>query len=188
MKLDIDSKVLSIIISLIGYMATIITIRIQFKNNVKQKLTDEQRKIYLDTYIEVEKIITNQELIFERDYYNKLESYKPEMKLAGSNRVIGAYCNYMKFVWEMLSEKEDWISRNNPNANEYNFEPAYDPKYGEYEINHVTEDMEEQFREKYKEYKQNNTPEQDEIIKKVDELLNAMRKDLGNESYKRSIL
>lgn len=188
MKTDIGTIITSMVIPIIGYVATIKSIKIQFKNNMKQKLTDEQRKVYLDTYIEVEKIITNQELIFERNYYNKLESCKSKIKLAGSNRVIDAYCKYMKFVWEMLSKMEDWVSRNDPNANEYNFEPAYDQKYGEYEINHVTEDMEDQFRKKYKEYKQNNIPEQDEIIKKVDELLNVMRRDLGNESYKRSIL
>lgn len=59
-------------ISIVGFIVTYLSMCKQFKNSIKQQLTEEQRKVYLDTYIDVEKIVTTNEIIFEPKYYEKL--------------------------------------------------------------------------------------------------------------------
>ena len=79
------------VISIIGFVVTYLSMCKQFKDSIKQQLTEEQRKVYLDTYVDVEKIVTTNEIIFEPHYYDELVSHKAIIKLAASNAVIGAY-------------------------------------------------------------------------------------------------
>lgn len=48
------------VISIIGFVLTYYSMCKQFRNSIKQQLTEEQRKVYLDTYIDVEKISSRQ--------------------------------------------------------------------------------------------------------------------------------
>ena len=50
--------IVSSVISILGFIVTYFSMCKQFKNSVKQQLSEEQRKVYLDTYIDVEKAIT----------------------------------------------------------------------------------------------------------------------------------
>ena len=143
------------VISIIGFVLTYYSMCKQFRNSIKQQLTEEQRKVYLDTYIDVEKIVTTNEIIFELKYYDELVSHKAKIKLAASNAVISAY----------------------------NFEYVYDEDGNEHEIAHITEDMLKSFDAEYEKYKKEHVPKAKEITSKVDSLLNAMRADLGNEAY-----
>ena len=47
------------VISIVGFIVTYLSMCKQFKDSIKQQLTEEQRKVYLDTYIDVEKIVTS---------------------------------------------------------------------------------------------------------------------------------
>lgn len=40
-------------ISILGFVVTYFSMRKQFKDSIKQQLTEEQRKVHLDTYIDV---------------------------------------------------------------------------------------------------------------------------------------
>ena len=51
------------VISIVGFIVTYLSMCKQFKDSIKQQLTEEQRKVYLDTYIDVEKIVTTNEII-----------------------------------------------------------------------------------------------------------------------------
>ena len=51
------------------------------KDSIKQQLTEEQRKVYLDTYVDVEKIVTTNEIIFEPQYYAR-KNLKEQMESA----------------------------------------------------------------------------------------------------------
>ena len=64
------------VISIIGFVVTYLSMCKQFKDSIKQQLTEEQRKVYLDTYVDVEKIVTTNEIIFEPHYYDELVSHK----------------------------------------------------------------------------------------------------------------
>ena len=67
------------VISIIGFVLTYYSMCKQFRNSIKQQLTEEQRKVYLDTYIDVEKIVTTNEIIFEPKYYDELVSHKAKI-------------------------------------------------------------------------------------------------------------
>ena len=173
------------VISVLGFICTYHSMRRQFKNSIKQQLTEEQRKVYLDTYIDVEKVITTNELIFEPEYYDQLVSHKAKIKLAASNAVINAYGEYMKFVLHVTSQAREWILENHPESCRDNFEYVYDEYGNEQEISHISDDMYEYFWLNYEKYKKEQIPTEKEITKKVDVLLNAMRADLGNKKYVR---
>ena len=83
------------VISIIGFVVTYLSMCKQFKDSIKQQLTEEQRKVYLDTYVDVEKIRTTNEIIFEPHYYDGV-GVTCYNKLAASNAVIGAYSDYMR--------------------------------------------------------------------------------------------
>ena len=155
------------VISIIGFVLTYYSMCKQFRNSIKQQLTEEQRKVYLDTYIDVEKMV----------------SHKAKIKLAASNAVISAYSEYMRFVFGVACPAWKWISENHPESCKDNFEYVYDEDGNEHEIAHITEDMLKSFDAEYEKYKKEHVPKAKEITSKVDSLLNAMRADLGNEAY-----
>lgn len=171
------------VISIIGFIVTYLSMRKQFKDSIKQQLTEEQRKVYLDTYIDVEKIVTTNEIIFEPKYYDELVSHKAKIKLAASNAVISAYSEYMRFAFEVAFPVWKWISENHPESCKDNFEYVYDEDGNEHEIAHIIEDMLKSFGVDYEKYKKEHIPKAKEITLEVDSLLNAMRADLGNEAY-----
>lgn len=175
------------VISVIGFIFTYFSMCKQFRNSVKQQLTEEQRKVYLDTYIDVEKVITTNEVIFAPEYYEQLVSNKAKIKLAASNAVINAYSKYMRFVFDVASPAWKWISENHPEGCKDNFEYVYDEDGNEHEIAHVTEDMLESIKTDYEKYKKEHIPQGKAIAEKVDALLNAMRADLGNEEFNRKL-
>lgn len=174
------------VISIVGFIVTYLSMCKQFKDSIKQQLTEEQRKVYLDTYIDVEKIVTTNEIIFEPKYYEELVSHKAKIKLAASNTVICAYSDYMRFVFYVAFPAWKWISESHPESCKDNFECVYDEDGNEYEIAHITEAMLKSFDADYEKYKKEHIPKVKEITSKVDSLLNAMRADLGNEAYIRN--
>ena len=100
------------VISIIGFVLTYYSMCKQFRNSIKQQLTEEQRKVYLDTYTDVEKAVTTNEAIFAPKYYDQLVSHKAKIKLAASNAVISAYSEYMRFVFGVACPAWKWISEN----------------------------------------------------------------------------
>lgn len=172
------------IISVIGFVITIIVMVAQFKNAKKQKITDAQRQLYLETYVDVEKIVAKNELIFEPSYYDTIFSRKGEIKLSASNEVIHEYENLLKYVHSIAWPTWKWISENHPEGNDLNYETRYDDETGEeLEICHITEGMLDQFQYDYEKYKEEHMPDSKEVKKHVESLLNKMRKDLGNDVY-----
>lgn len=173
------------IISIIGFVITIIVMNAQFKNAKKQKITDAQRQIYLDTYMAVEKIISANELIFDTDYYDSVLEHKGEMKLSASNNVIQEYSNYVEYIHSFAWPFWKWKSDNDPTGDASNYEIIVDEHSGkEDEICHITQDMMDSYEYACRRYKQEHMPDSQEVKSKVESLLNAMRKDLGNDTYK----
>lgn len=178
--------IISPLVSVIGFLFTYYSMCKQFKNSIKKQLTEEQRKVYLDTYTDVEKVVTINEIIFDEKYYDQLSLHKAKIKLAASNNVINVYGEYMKFVYDIASPAWEWIEENHPENNKDNFEYVYDEDGKEHEIAYITEDMYEDFKLAYEKYKKEHIPKNVEISKRVDSLLNAMRIDLGNEAFIRT--
>lgn len=174
------------VISIIGFVLTYYSMCKQFKNSIKQQPTEEQRKVYFDTYTDVEKAVTTNDVIFDSKYYDQLVSHKAKIKLAASNTVINAYSEYMKFVFDVAYPAWKWIGENHPESDKNNFEYVYDEDGNEHEIAHITEDMFKCFEADYEKYKKEHIPKAGEITDKVDKLLNAMRADLGNEAFARN--
>lgn len=185
--MDWAKLIIPSVISIIGFALTYYSMCKQFRNSIKQQLTDEQRKVYIDTYTDVEKAVTTNEVIFDSKYYDQLLSHKAKIKLAASNAVIKAYSEYIKFVFDAAYSTWKWIEENHPENDKNNFEYVYDEEGNEYEIVHITEDMFKYFEVAYEKYKKEHIPKADEITAKVDNLLNAMRADLGNEAFVRNI-
>lgn len=184
MELEIAKLIVPSIISILGFIITIVVMLWQFKNATKQKVTDSQRRIYLDTYIDIERVIGLNELVFDTSYYDAIISHKGEMKLFASNDVIHEYEKFLKYVQEIMLSTCKWISENDPEKKEENYELMFDDVSGkEVEICHVTDDMVEQFEYDYCKYKEEHMPDSKEVKHHVESLLNKMRIDLGGDMY-----
>lgn len=174
------------VISIIGFIFTYYSMCRRFKNVTKQQITEEQRKIYLEVYIDVEKVVTTNAIIFESEYYDKLVSYKAKMKLAASNAVINAYNEYMRFVFKVAFPAWKWLGENYPEVHNKNLEYINVGNAKECEIARVIEKRNKKLKNDYEKYKEEHIPNANEIVKRVDDLLNVMRADLGNEAFIRN--
>lgn len=168
-------------VSIIGFFVTYFSLSRQFKNSIKEQITEDRRKVYLDTFADVDKAVTNSKVIYNPKYYDSLVQHKPEIKLAGSKEVIIAYKDYMRFVFNIAYPAWKWISENHPDANKNNYEYKCDEDGNEVEISHITEDMLNDFEDDYEKYQQDHMPKREDVQKKVLTLLNAMRADIGNK-------
>lgn len=63
------------VISIIGFVLTYYSMCKQFRNSIKQQLTEEQRKVYLDTYIDVERSSRQRQNRRRRSMVSSLRSW-----------------------------------------------------------------------------------------------------------------
>ena len=68
-------------VSLIGFSITLIALRLEFNNSKKQKIVDDQRDLYINLYDQLDKVLSDIELIYNKDYFNNVYSYKSKVKL-----------------------------------------------------------------------------------------------------------
>lgn len=176
-------------ISIIGFCVTIYMNNKQFKNAKKERIAEKQRELYLKCYKQIEPIINSPNLIFDFSYYQNIVSLKPEMKLFASNSTLRSFKDYLQFVYVTYEEYRSFYQEHDPFADKNNIEMTNNTETGEEcEIYHVNEVEGTNFRLLIEKYCEEHCPNSTNIGKKIKKLLNAMRKDLSNDSVKRDVI
>lgn len=174
----------SSIISIIGFVVTIVVMKCQFKNAKTEKVSEQQRALYIDCYTSVEEVIKNNNLIFDDEYLEKIRSFQGRMKLIASGDVLNCYKKLLGFVCNIQNQYVEYSNSINPHENPNNYERVINEDTGEeYEIYHGNEHDDQIYTCKIDEYKENNKPQKDELKKYVDDLRDLMRKDFGTDKY-----
>lgn len=178
--LEEGEMLVNTIITIVGFIVTFVGLHMELKNMLKINLTEQQRTIYANCIIEINRILTNNELVFESDYYHKICEYSGLMELVGSNKTILIFEKYIYFLKNKYEKYHTFVLNNDPHRESNNYEVGLTEEGNEYEVYHGSENDDEIFEMKLKRYKRENISSKDEINKLVFDLINSMRKDIGN--------
>lgn len=177
------------VVSIIGFIVTIVITNIQFKNAKKERIIESQFNVYVELYKKIEPIINSLQLIFQQDYYNNVLSLKAEMKIVASSSTLRCYKKYLEFLYDNLMEYNTFCAEHDPTLNVCNVESVINEDTGEEcEILHVAESDMSSFEFYVEKYQKENCPKGGEIKKYLKNLLNSMREDLGYESIEMDII
>lgn len=180
--MDIETILSSVVIStLISAIVSLITIKIQHKNDVKKWILERRAEIYFEYYDQVEKILIDKNTIFDTVYRDSLSKMKPQMKLIASEDTFNAFKKYYEFVCDTIRDFEKYRDANDPAQDLSRLEEIIDDNGERQEQMHITEQDMEIFEFKMKQYKEDKIQEIGlEIENKIKKLYEKMRDDLGS--------
>lgn len=171
--------VLTAVLSLFtGIITAVVTSFVHHKNDIKIKIYDLRKDLYFECYEKIDESINLSDLVFDGDFIEFVDKYKPRIKLLSSQKTFSAYQNYYNFIHEKKFEYDEFCSKENP----YNNPDLCYTDYAdgeEIEQCFVTPEHEADFANAQLNYKEQNMPSIDEMQKFIMPLYEAMRKDLG---------
>lgn len=184
-NLEQHSVLVSTVISIIGFFVTFWGIRLELHRTLKEKLTDQQRKVYADCYRKISALKTDSSLIYKKEFYDLIKECGSELSLSASNEVLKAFYEIESITTTGYENFRSFIEKNDPHEDKNNFETITENDE-EIEIYHGSASDDQIFESKVVNYFKTNTPTDDVICEKMVNLLNAMRSDIGNQLIKKA--
>lgn len=170
--------ILTSVISIGGFIITICNLRKQIRAVKEEKVTELQRKIYLEVYNHIDKIINDNCLIYDKDYIMKLFYYKGEMKLVASKNTLNKYKIIFEKITKIYSDYIIYYDENDPAK--YMVEISIDNESGEYyEVQHYTKQDMDDFNDILEIYRRKNILDSNTTNNLLSDLVDSMRKDLN---------
>ena len=106
--------------------------------------------------------------------------YKPQVELIASPRVKGAYLKFYSFIDNYYKEYHKFCIENDPREDKNNYHTVVLEDGEEIEeVSFWSEDI-KYFEKSAESFKHQHSPKIEELKKYLDELYEAMRKDLGS--------
>lgn len=160
------------------------TSKFAYGSEVKKYLYINREKLYFDLCAHLDLLIMNSFNVYDSGYCSILNSYKPKVKMCGSSKVINSYKRLLNLFRKYDFELLQFRIKNDPRYNEALIKSGinelgesfeyYDGNYSDIENYEVLE----------KQYIDENLPDSSDLAQKINEIINAMRKDLGNRKVK----
>lgn len=162
----------SSVVSLIGFVITFMKLKREFRYTIRTHLYQDIKKLYRDLYVSLEKIILDPMLAFEDKYINELLEYKPDIYLFASKEVVQNYRAFGNYLYSIKNNFMQYRSKINPESYEYD-------KNGEIINQNYNDNDIEDFLYDLNCYKEQNCPSKEELRKKVEVLLDKLKRDLN---------
>ncbi len=173
--------VLTTVLTLLSLVVTAkITTKISYNNDVRKEIREKRAELYLSFYDDVESILKDKTLVFNREYLDILVSTKPQIKLLSSKATFQAYYEYYEYIRKEIHLFEQFCNENDPLNDSSRYEYCMDEKGNEQEIVHVSEWEIHDFEKLQEKYKRENKPDNKTISAYLEKLYQAMREDLGS--------
>lgn len=170
-------------VSVLGFAVTIYTVNRKISSISKERIKGERQDLYIELYSQLEELIKDNSIIFDKVYFDSLSAFQGKIKLIATNEVIITFRDVLNFIFSKQKEFEEFANSNDPEMDSRYYEYIEDETNGEVaEIFHGYDEM-EKYQALVIEYKQENIPSKKEIKDKVTSVLNEMRKDIGNDFY-----
>ena len=157
-----------------------VTSWISHRNEVKKWLLEKRAELYFSFYDQIENVLRNPVLIFEREYFDFLICIKPQIKLLASPKTFEAFKNYYEFVRSQAHSFKRFCDVNDPQNDLTRFETYMDENGEEFEVIHIDEEDIKQFEKLQEQYRQEQKPNGYEINTYIENLYQSMREDLGS--------
>ena len=172
------------ILTIIGFVVSIFIMKKEFKNSLKDKNDTERIKLYSDWYCALNQLESNDNIIYSKNFISKVEQMKAEVYLFATSNVIKKFDEIFKYINEIYNDFSKYYLDNDPENDKCNYIYDIDSSGSEYSIYSPTQNVIEDFENKIEIYKDEHKCDKEKINKLLLNLLNEMRKDLGNNKIK----
>lgn len=174
----------SVISAIVAMLTGWVTSKFAYKSEVKKYLYSKRELLYYELYEYLDKFLMDMTLVYDSEFKKNLYDFKPKVKLVGSKSVIKGFKDILAMINQFNSNLNDFQSKNNPECNISNYEYQTDENGEEQEIFHWNEYDSNRYKSLEKEFINDNLPESQKVSTLINDIVNAMRCDLGNSNIR----
>lgn len=182
-----EQVILSAILTLTASILTaFLTSKITRDNEMRKIIHQKRLELYLEVLEQVELLLKDWKKIFDKEYFEKIASYKSRMKLLASEKTTEEYKKYYEVLRTAVNEYKKFKDDNDPDRAEDMYEEDEDGTI--YQIYYPTDEDYSEYRYKidcYEKEQKKRMPLMREYIQKI---VDAMRTDLGSNLDKESAI
>lgn len=182
-----EQVILSAILTLTASILTaFLTSKIMRDNEMRKIIHQKRLELYLEVFEQVELLLKDWKKIFDKEYFEKIASYKSRMKLLASEKTTEEYKKYYEVLRTAVNEYKKFKDDNDPDRAEDMYEEDEDGTI--YQIYYPTDEDYSEYRYKidcYEKEQKKRMPLMREYIQKI---VDAMRTDLGSNLDKESAI
>jgi len=182
-----EQVILSAILTLTASILTaFLTSKITRDNEMRKIIHQKRLELYLEVFEQVELLLKDWKKIFDKEYFEKIASYKSRMKLLASEKTTEEYKKYYEVLRTAVNEYKKFKDDNDPDRAEDMYEEDEDGTI--YQIYYPTDEDYSEYRYKidcYEKEQKKRMPLMREYIQKI---VDAMRTDLGSNLDKESAI
>lgn len=165
---------------IVSILTSWVTSKCAFKSDIKKYLYSKRETLYFELGECLDELLIDLSNVYEEDYKEKLYLFKPRVKLIASNGVVNDYKKIMNVYNKYYFKLQEFISKNDPTMDENNYEHVTNEFGEEDDMPHFDERDINNYEHSLEEFKENNYPQTQEIQRMINNIIDAMRKDLGN--------
>lgn len=158
-----------------------LTIITEIKKAKKDRINESRLQLYTECYEFLEQNIADNNVIFQKEYIDNLFGIKAKMKLVASNNVLKAFKVYYECVVNAYEDYRDFCIQNDPTSKVH---IEIQPDGTKFEVSDFNEQDLEHYEILRNEYISNSYNRLITVKPKAQNILNAMRSDLGNDDFK----
>ena len=182
-----EQVILSAILTLTASILTaFLTSKITRDNEMRKIIHQKRLELYLEVFEQVELLLKDWKKIFDKEYFEKIASYKSRIKLLASEKTTEEYKKYYEALRTSVNEYKKFKDDNDPDWAEDMYEEDEDGTI--YQIYYPTDEDYSEYRYKidcYEKEQKKRMPLMREYIQKI---VDAMRTDLGSNLDKESAI
>lgn len=182
-----EQVILSAILTLTASILTaFLTSKITRDNEMRKIIHQKRLELYLEVFEQVELLLKDWKKIFDKEYFEKIASYKSRTKLLASEKTTEEYKKYYEVLRTSVNEYKKFKDDNDPDRAEDMYEEDEDGTI--YQIYYPTDEDYSEYRYKidcYEKEQKKRMPLMREYIQKI---VDAMRTDLGSNLDKESAI
>ena len=152
----------------------------ELKKSKKEKINESRIPLYIECYGILERNIADKNAVFQKDFIDQIIKLKVKMKLLASNNVLQPFKKYCNWVFGIFNEYSRYCREHDPSLR---FHIDYTEDGSEIEVPDFTEQDLDYWGFLDKQYIQKRNIDQAAVRSKTQDILNAMRNDLGNDIF-----
>lgn len=183
---QIGTVILSTILTVAASLLTaFLTSKITRDNEMRKIIHEKRLELYLEVFEQVELPLKDWKNMFDKEYFEKIASYKSRMKLLASEKTTQEYKNYYEALRISVNAYKKFRDDNDP-QNSYVYEQDENGELVQV-YSPTTEDYEE-YENKIERYEKEQKKKVPLIREDIQKIVDAMRADLGSNLDKESAI
>ena len=183
---QIETVVLSTILTVAASLLTaFLTSKITRDNEMRKIIHEKRLELYLEVFEQVELPLKNWKNILDKEYFEKIASYKSRMKLLASEKTTQEYKNYYEALRTSVNAYKKFKDDNDPQNNAV-YQTDEDGEL--VQVYSPTVDDYEEYDNKIERYEKEQKKKVHLIHEDIQKIVDAMRTDLGSNLDKESVI